>query len=110
MHGLDAPGLVRVERNPDNGAPARIRSDLDAEPLNAHGPSLHGQARLCCMLPRGILTASWCDADGQPKIGRAAVTGRGPGSVRTAPPARKAPRTGRRSTGSHAPPGRRGTP
>ena len=69
MHGFGAPSLVRIERNRDNGVPARIRSDLDAEPLNAHGPSLHGQAGLCCALPRGVATASWSDAGSQRLVG-----------------------------------------
>jgi hypothetical protein len=67
MYGFRAPGVVRVKRNRDNGVPARIRSDLDAEPLSAHGPSLHGQARLCCPLSGSVATASWCDA-GSPRL------------------------------------------
>jgi hypothetical protein len=45
MQSLGAPGLVRVERNGDNGVTARTGSDQDAEPLNAHDLMISRPAR-----------------------------------------------------------------
>ena len=64
MHSFGTPGLVWVKRKRDDGVASMIRSDTDAEPLNAHGSIVARRSQAGCRPPEHRRTARLIRAAG----------------------------------------------